>query len=278
MEDIEILPENGETPENPIEESFQIMQNEEIYNLNIKLYENKIILSIIEQSLPPKMFEINLTLEEIKAKHKKFAEFTTCQEILIYLKECINNNNLYIKKREDDEISLELKQISISIDLIKTQISQKLKESNIYNQILLLKNDFNKIKNKYDNIIKDNKNMNKEINKIKGENENFKKLNKNLSNNINDLNKKINELNNELSHLKEQSKKQMEQIEQLKSINEYKQKKFDENIIKNEEQNNFKKNSEQKINLIDENTQKMILPSNKDYSSNIYNNFLTINK
>ena len=278
MEDIEILPENGETPENPIEESFQIMQNEEIYNLNIKLYENKIILSIIEQSLPPKMFEINLTLEEIKAKHKKFAEFTTCQEILIYLKECINNSNLYIKKKEDDEISLELKQISISIDLIKTQISQKLKESNIYNQILLLKNDFNKIKNKYDNIIKDNKNMNKEINKIKGENENFKGLNKNLSNNINDLNKKINELNNELSHLKEQSKKQMEQIEQLKSINEYKQKKFDENIIKNEEQNNFKKNSEQKINLIDENTQKMILPSNKDYSSNIYNNFLTINK
>ena len=94
MEDIEIIPEHGETPEYPNEQSFEIIQNEEIYNLNIKSFEDKIILNILEQSLPPKMFEINLTLEEIKAKHKIFAEFTTCHEFLIYLKECINNNNI----------------------------------------------------------------------------------------------------------------------------------------------------------------------------------------
>ena len=279
MEDIEIIPEHGETPEYPNEQSFEIIQNEEIYNLNIKSFEDKIILNILEQSLPPKMFEINLTLEEIKAKHKIFAEFTTCHEFLIYLKECINNNNnLYVKKRVDGGISLELKQISICFDLIKTQISQKLKESNIYNQILLLKNDFKNIQIKYDDIIKDNENMNKKINIIKGENEKFKKLNQNLSKNINDLNKKINKLNNELSQLKEQTKDQMKQIDELNCINEYKQKKIDGKIIKKEEQNNFKKNSEQKINLIDENTQNIIWSSNKDYYSNIYNNFLTINK
>ena len=47
------------------------MQNEEIYNLNIKSFEDKIILNILEQSLPPKMFEINLNLEELLKISKK---------------------------------------------------------------------------------------------------------------------------------------------------------------------------------------------------------------
>jgi len=98
MENVDILPAYGETPQTPIIESFEINQKEEYSILIINYNKDKITLNIIQLYLLPEIFEINLAFEEIKTKHKLFSKFTSCQDFATYLKASKDNNTLDIKR------------------------------------------------------------------------------------------------------------------------------------------------------------------------------------
>lgn len=127
MDNVDVIPEHGETPQTSNIESFEINQGEESYELIINSFQDKITLNIIQLHLLPEIFEINLVLEEIKSKHQLFSEFTSCQELAIYLKTSKDNNTLDIKKKNWQIISLESKQNTICFDLVKKSTNLNLK-------------------------------------------------------------------------------------------------------------------------------------------------------
>ena len=203
MENVDILPAYGETPQTPIIESFEINQKEEYSILIINYNKDKITLNIIQLYLLPEIFEINLAFEEIKTKHKLFSKFTSCQDFATYLKASKDNNTLDIKRINQQIISLELKQIGISLDLVKKCTNLNLKELEIY------------------------------ICEINQKNNELTESNKYLLNLIKDLKLKISNLNSQIFQLKEQINEMLQKDEFSKTINEIKSNSNSNNIKEN---------------------------------------------
>lgn len=254
MENVDILLAYGETPQTPIIESFEINQKEEYSILIINYNKDKITLNIIQLYLLPEIFEINLAFEEIKTKHKLFSKFTSCQDFATYLKASKDNNTLDIKRINQQIISLELKQIGISLDLVKKCTNLNLKELEIYSLIFLLKNDLKNIGINYKYIKNENKNMKQDICEINQKNNELTESNKYLLNLIKDLKLKISNLNSQIFQLKEQINEMLQKDEFSKTINE---------IKSNSNSNNIKENYiNEKKNL------KTMIDCNNDLSSN----------
>ena len=135
-----------------------------------------------------------------------------------------------IKRINQQIISLELKQIGISLDLVKKCTNLNLKELEIYSLIFLLKNDLKNIGINYKYIKNENKNMKQDICEINQKNNELTKSNKYLLNLIKDLKLKISNLNSQIFQLKEQINEMLQKDEFSKTINEIKSNSNSNNI------------------------------------------------
>ena len=205
-------------------ESFDINQETNKYKLIIEIYIQNIKIIVLENNELHTEYELNLNLEELKLIHKIFLMFSTCQEFLDLIKVLIEKNKLTIIKLVDNEISVELnveylyQQNTIKFDLSKKKINFELIALDIYKQLSIIKDDYNKLDKDYTKIKDKNRDLEKENNTIKNEINILKEENKNLNeknhkiiriikslqkdmNNLleenNDINKKIKSLNNE---------------------------------------------------------------------------------
>jgi len=205
-------------------ESFDINQETNKYKLIIEIYIQNIKIIVLENNELHIEYELNLNLEELKLIHKIFLMFSTCQEFLDLIKVLIEKNKLTIIKLVDNEISVELnveylyQQNTIKFDLSKKKINFELIALDIYKQLSIIKDDYNKLDKDYTKIKDKNRDLEKENNTIKNEINILKEENKNLNeqnhkiiriikslqkdmNNLleenNDINKKIKSLNNE---------------------------------------------------------------------------------
>ena len=205
-------------------ESFDINQETNKYKLIIEIYIQNIKIIVLENNELHTEYELNLNLEELKLIHKIFLMFSTCQEFLDLIKVLIEKNKLSINKLVDNEISVELnveylyQQNKIKFDLSKKKINFELITLDIYKQLSIIKDDYNKldkdykkIKDKNRDLEIENNTIKKEINILKEENKNLneqshkiiriiKTLQKDMNNLLeenNNINKKIKSLNNE---------------------------------------------------------------------------------
>ena len=191
------LPSTYETPKEHILESYEIKQDENIYKLNIEIINKDIVLNILEEKDILKEYEIRLTLEELKLIHKVFLMLSSCQEFLDNIKLLIQNNKLYIKKTNENIITIELsidllfKQNIIKIDLTKKQISFDTIAQDLYKKFSILNEENKNIKQELKNIKEENKRLREENNEIK-----FKL--KNLEDTINNIKLDINKNNNNI--------------------------------------------------------------------------------
>ena len=196
------LPSTYETPKEHILESFEIKQNENIYKLNIEIINKDIVLNILEEKDILKEYEIRLTLEELKLIHKVFLMLSSCQEFLDNIKLLIQNNKLYIKKTNENIITIELsidllfKQNIIKIDLTKKQISFDTIAQDLYKKFSILNEENKNIKQELKNIKEENKRLREENNEIKLKLKNLEDTINNIKLDINKNNIKQEDINN----------------------------------------------------------------------------------
>ena len=117
------------TPKEQFSESIEIKEEENIHKLNIEVINQNITLNIIYKGELMKEYEINLTLDEIKQKHKIFSLLESLKEFVEIIKDSINNKKLSIKIFDDKKLILELlclyiyKHETMQFELIKKQIN-----------------------------------------------------------------------------------------------------------------------------------------------------------
>ena len=118
------------TPKEQFSESIEIKEEENIDKLNIEVINQNITLNIIYKGELMKEYEINLTLDEIKQKHKIFSLLESLKEFVEIIKDSINNKKLSIKIFDDKKLILELlclyiyKHETMQFELIKKQINR----------------------------------------------------------------------------------------------------------------------------------------------------------
>ena len=118
------------TPKEQFSESIEIKEEENIHKLNIEVINQNITLNIIYKGELMKEYEINLTLDEIKQKHKIFSLLESLKEFVEIIKDSINNKKLSIKIFDDKKLILELlclyiyKHETMQFELIKKQINR----------------------------------------------------------------------------------------------------------------------------------------------------------
>ena len=95
-----------EIQDEPIEESFDINQNDKSYKLNIICREDNITLNILEKNsyFELTMYETKLWYTDLIEKKK----FSSCLDFLNYTKENIAKKTYFIKRLPNNHLSLEL--------------------------------------------------------------------------------------------------------------------------------------------------------------------------
>ena len=106
-------------------ETFELKEDNNTYQLNIKIIEQNIIFNIKNINYILEEYEKELNLEELKQIHNIFLGLNSCQEFLEYIKGLIKNNKLSINIIDENKISIIifveylLKQSQIDIALKK---------------------------------------------------------------------------------------------------------------------------------------------------------------
>jgi hypothetical protein len=161
-------------PKETITESFEIKQDKDNYKLNIKAFNQDIVLNLFEEKDLMEKFEKKLSLNELKQMHTIFLGLNSCKDFIDYIKALIKNNKLSIKKNSENGITIELmveylfKQNIIKIDLNPKKINFELVARDLYKKISILTENFKNLEINCQNIVQEN-------HKIKEENENLKK-------------------------------------------------------------------------------------------------------
>ena len=222
-------------------ESFIIKQEENIFRLNIEIINQDITMNLVNENEIMKEYEIKLTLNKLKEIHKIFLMFTTCQEFLEYIKALIANKKISIKNNLDGQLYIEItaeylfKQNLIKIDLIQKKISFELIAQDLYKKFLVLNEKCKHLEINYNKILQENIEIKEENQRIKEEikiikDKSNEKENINLRNDLseneskkyNDLIKKneddITKLNQLIIFLKEENKKQIEELKEKYKI------------------------------------------------------------
>ena len=197
------------TPEESINEYFEIKQDESIYKLNIEIINQDITLNLVNEKEIMNEYETKLTFEQLKQIHKKFLTLTSCKEFVDYMKALIENNKLSIKNLSENKICIEimeeynLNQNTIKIDLIKKKINYELIAKDLYKKILVLNENFKKLEINYQNIINDNIMIKEESNKIKEEYNNIKEENQRIKKENSSIKKDIKTIKDENNRIKQ---------------------------------------------------------------------------
>lgn len=115
----------------PINEAFNINQNDKVYKLEIKIENETLVMSIYEKELSNKSYYLKMTIKEIKNIHQIFCIFNSCEEFLDYIKVLLKNEKFLIKN-ENKKLSIILnieylfKQQSIEIPLFEKKLKLKI--------------------------------------------------------------------------------------------------------------------------------------------------------
>ena len=120
-------------------------------------------------------------MKEIKSLGHIFSNYLSYQDFFIYIKNSIKNKNIIIKEIKDNQISIQFKQFSVFIDLMKKEVNCDLKDPNVFKKFskLLMNNvkennnikkEIIEIKKKNKKLLGDNQNIKKEIKEIKEKN------------------------------------------------------------------------------------------------------------
>ena len=159
-----------------VSDSFELIQDDIIYQLNIKIIEQNIIFNIINKNNILEEYETELNLEELKQIHKIFYVLNSSQEFLDYIKDLFENKKLSIKKKDENLISIIiiidylLKQNSIDITLNKKDINFELIAKDLYQKFSILTINFQQLAINYNQVNEKNVFLENEIKKIKDEN------------------------------------------------------------------------------------------------------------
>ena len=186
------LPDESTSKES-ISECFKIKQDDNNYKLNIKIFDQDIILNILDEKSLMREYEIKLTLNELKQIHKIFLILSSCKEFIDFIKVLIENKKLSIKKSNQNQMTIELtieylyKQHIIKFDLIQKAINFELIALDLYKKISILNKNFKHLENNYKSIKEENMNIKEENKGLKEENKNIKKENMNIKNKIKNL-------------------------------------------------------------------------------------------
>ena len=261
-----------------ISKSFDIIQGEIKYKLNIEYDDNNITFQtfqISEEEIINELYETKLNIEDIRKINPIFSDFTYCQQLYDYIINQKENNYLELVILSKNKMSIKLKQKNIEINLFKKKQSVDIIIKNLCEETSKLKKiiktlelSLQKYKNldeKIENIINEKiKNINEEIKKIQKNQkiENIKeKLDKNIKlkkisnicNNITRFNK-LNALKKQNIHngrdnqiKKNEFKKKLSRSSQKKPLNKFhikaniNQKNFLESINENENEYYIKK-------------------------------------
>ena len=88
-----------EIPQSLSSYSFDIKQENDIYQLKSELDNHNIIMTISENDELQTEYELKLNLEELKLIHKIFLMFSSCQEFLELIKVLKEKKNNYYKNK-----------------------------------------------------------------------------------------------------------------------------------------------------------------------------------
>ena len=197
------------TPEEEINEHFEIKKDESIYKLNIEVLNQDITLNLVNEKEIMNEYETKLTFDQLKQIHKRFLILTSCKEFVDYMKALIENNKLSIKNSSENKICIAIMEEyplnlnTIKIDLIKKKINFDLIAKDLYKKILVLNENFKKLEINYQNIINDNIMIKEESNKIKEEYNNFKEENQRIKKENCSIKKDIKTIKDENNRIKQ---------------------------------------------------------------------------
>ena len=133
------------TPKEQFSESIEIKQEDNIYKLNIEVINQNITLNILEEKELMNEYELILTLNEIKQKHKIFSVLESFKGFIEIIKESINKQKLSIKIIDEKRLELEIiaeyffRKDPIQFEIKKKQINFELITKNLYNKISILR-------------------------------------------------------------------------------------------------------------------------------------------
>ena len=88
-----------EIPQSLSSYSFDIKQENDIYQLKSELDNHNIIMTISENDELQTEYELKLNLEELKLIHKIFLMFSSCQKFLELIKVLKEKKNNYYKNK-----------------------------------------------------------------------------------------------------------------------------------------------------------------------------------
>ena len=217
MEECEIEME-GETPKIVEFESIQIKENENIYNLDLKINyeENNLTLSINDKNqFPPVYYIKTMSLKKIKDLNKELKNFNSFDDFYNYLKTLTEEKKLNILKEKN---KLSLFNQDIKIGLVHTKKDLELNIKDIYEELINMKDKIKEIdtfkkenmelKNRIDTIEKENIALKNQIEILEKDNKELKiidiieKENIELKNRIDILEKNYQNLNIKNDNLK----------------------------------------------------------------------------
>ena len=220
---IETRPNEKDLKDIKITYEYSLKFNDNNYLIMIGILKDFLVLKVINKSLIKDNYISFFTFEQLKEISKSMRYFDDINDIISFLENKGNKNELFLKK-EKDKIFIEFKLVSpsgkeelILLELKPTEISDKELIK------LLLK--------KVDNLEKQIIVLNKEILKV---NDLEKLLEKEISK-VNDLEKQIKFLNKEIEKLKIDSDEEDEEFESDNENSNNNEIKFNNNYLKEAE-------------------------------------------
>ena len=191
----------NKSQEEQINSSFEIMQRDIKYILNLRTDEVYLTLKVSGENKLLDNYEEKLTITDIQKMHQIFNNYSLFKKFYDYIKSQIENNKLEMLKINNESILIRLKQENIEIKINKKKLDIEGILRNIYDKIKKSENNQKNIEEKYKKLISDNKMVNQEILNLKSLNNDLKKENEEIKGDIIQLkeeNKKLKEANIDL--------------------------------------------------------------------------------
>ena len=212
-----------------IKEIFYVQQEGKKYRLIMVLSLHFIYFDILDINDFMQSYEIKLNLEQIKKDHKTFSDLDSLEEFKNIIKDNLEKNEVIITKISGHIIRFELKKNSEFFELTKKKNNIEGLITNLYIEILKNTQIASELKNNYNKVSIENKNLKEEKNILKKNNE--------------ILIEEIKKLKDEIKQLKEKEKSKKFYCNEIKELfNTLK-----DEIKKQEEINQYEKNIEEKL-------------------------------
>lgn len=202
-----------EIQDEPIEESFDINQNDKSYKLNIICREDNITLNILEKNsyFELTMYETKLWYTDLIEKKK----FSSCLDFLNYTKENIAKKTYFIKRLPNNHLCLEFEKDSFSFQLKTKQISTDIQIKYLFEHVKNLGNYVENLEKKYENLIEENKSLKQRLKKFEDNNKNIILMDEYVKNVIEKINQKLNLKANKYDVEKILNTKQKKRLEKI---------------------------------------------------------------